>query len=140
MRQGRALPSLERDHHATIATIAVVSVFVRDEGTALAFSTNALGFELRADRPMGPGQRWLEAAPPGAATRLVLDPVTAEMGADQLGQFASIVFEPDDIDATYVELSARGVEFVAAPTDQPWGGRQAPFKDQDGNVFAIVQR
>ncbi len=46
----------------------------------------------------------------------------------------------DDIDATYRELSARGVEFIEPPTDQPCGGRQAQFKDQDGNTLVLVQR
>lgn len=123
-----------------ITNIAVAGVFVSDQDQALTFYTEKLGFELRADQPMGPGQRWLEVAPPGAATRIVLYPATEEMGADRLGQFANIVFEPDDIDATYRELSARGVEFTEAPNDQSWGGRQAQFKDQDGNVFVLVQR
>lgn len=123
-----------------ITNIAVVGVFVSDQDNALDFYTTRLGFELRADQPMGPGQRWLEVAPPGAATRIVLYPATEEWGADRLGQFANIVLEPDDIDATYAELSARGVEFTETPNDQPWGGRQAQFKDQDGNVFVLVQR
>jgi catechol 2,3-dioxygenase-like lactoylglutathione lyase family enzyme len=123
-----------------ITNIAVTGVFVSDQEKALDFYTNKLGFEKRADEPMGDGQHWLEVAPPGAATRIVLTQATAEWGADRLGQFAGIVFEPDDIDATYRELSARGVAFSGAPADQPWGGRQAQFQDQDGNTFVIVQR
>ena len=123
-----------------ITNIAVVGVFVSDQNKALDFYTNKLGFEKRADEPIGGGQRWLEVAPPGAATRIVLSLATEEWGADRLGQFAGIVFEPDDIDATYEELAARGVAFSEPPTDQPWGGRQAQFQDQDGNTFVLVQR
>jgi catechol 2,3-dioxygenase-like lactoylglutathione lyase family enzyme len=123
-----------------ITTIAVVGVFVSDQEKALDFYTNKLGFEKRADEPMGDGQRWLEVAPPGAVTRIVLSHATAEWGTDRLGQSAGIVFEPDDIDATFQDLSARGVTFTEPPTDQPWGGRQARFVDQDGNGFVLVQR
>ena len=123
-----------------ITNIAVVGVFVSDQERALDFYVTKLGFEKRADDPMGDGQRWLEVAPPGATTRIVLSHATEEWGADRLGQFAGIVFEPDDIDATYEELAARGVEFTEPPADQPWGGRQALFKDQDGNTFVLVQR
>ena len=123
-----------------ITNVAVVGVFVSDQDRALDFYVTKFGFEKRADEPMGDGQRWLEVAPPGATTRVVLSPATEEWGADRLGQFAGIVLEPDDIDATYEELSARGVEFTEPPTDQPWGGRQALFKDQDGNTFVLVQR
>lgn len=123
-----------------ITNIAVVGVFVSNQDKALAFYVDKLGFELRADEPMGDGQRWLEVAPPGAATRIVLSLATEEWGADRLGQFAGIVFEPDDVDATYRELAARGVEFTETPSPQPWGGVQAQFKDQDGNTFVIVKR
>lgn len=123
-----------------LTNIAVVGVFVSDQTKALDFYVNKLGFEKRADEPMGENERWIEVAPPGAVTRIVLSLATEEWGADRLGQFAGIVFEPDDIDATYRELSARGVEFTETPTPQPWGGLQAQFKDQDGNVFVIVKR
>jgi catechol 2,3-dioxygenase-like lactoylglutathione lyase family enzyme len=123
-----------------ITNIAVTGVFVSDEDEALDFYVNKLGFEKRTDEPMGDGMRWIEVAPLGATTRIVLSRATAEWGADRLGQFTGIVFEPDDIDRTFRELSAKGVEFTEPPTDQPWGGRQALFKDQDGNVFVIVQR
>ena len=123
-----------------ITNIAVVCVFVSNQDKALDFYVNKLGFEQRADEPVGGGQHWLEVTPPGAATRIVLSLATEEWGVDRLGQFAGIVFEPDDIAATYRELSARGVKFTEPPTPQPWGGVQAQFKDQDGNMLVIVQR
>ena len=55
-----------------ITNIAVTGVFVSDEDTALDFYVNKLGFEKRADEPMGDGMRWIEVAPPGAVTRIVL--------------------------------------------------------------------
>jgi catechol 2,3-dioxygenase-like lactoylglutathione lyase family enzyme len=123
-----------------ITNVAVVGVFVSDEDKALDFYVNKLGFEKRADEPMGDGLRWIEVAPPGATTRIVLTRGYGDWSQEKVGQFAGIVFEPDDINATYQELSARGVEFTEPPTAQPWGGVQALFKDQDGNTFVLVQR
>ena len=54
-----------------ITNIAVTGVFVSDEDKALDFYVNKLGFEKRADEPMGDGMRWIEVAPPGAVTRIV---------------------------------------------------------------------
>ncbi len=45
-------------------------------------------------------------------------------------------FACDDIDATYNELSARGVEFEGKPEKQPWG-TYAMFKDSEGNRFVL---
>jgi lactoylglutathione lyase len=42
-----------------------------------------------------------------------------------------------DVDAAYQELRAKGVEFLRAPEDRPWGLRCAHFKDPDGNVWEI---
>jgi predicted enzyme related to lactoylglutathione lyase len=122
-----------------ITHVAVVGVYVSDEDRALDFYVNKLGFEKRADEPMGDGLRWIEVAPPGAATRIVLTRGYGDWSPEKVGQFANIVFAPDDIDATYQELSARGVTFTEPPTRHPWGS-EAQFVDQDGNGFVLVQR
>ena len=105
-----------------------------DQDRALAFYTNKLGFETRADISVG-DYRWIEVAPPGAETALVLEP-----GQGTVGTFTSVVFATDDMQATYDELHSRGVHFTQEPTRQDWGGIQAQFVDQDGNTFVLVQR
>ncbi|NKB99864.1 MAG: glyoxalase [Pseudomonadales bacterium] len=57
--------------------------------------------------------------------------------ADKIGRLTGIGFIVDDIDQTYNELLAKGVEFEMPPTAQPWGGVLALFKDPDGNVFYL---
>lgn len=46
----------------------VVTLYVRDQQTMLAFFTEQLGFEKRTDVEMKPGQRWIEVVPSGAPT------------------------------------------------------------------------
>lgn len=49
---------------------------------------------------------------------------------------AGFFFYADDIEKTYRELSAKGVEFPARPEKQPW----AMFTDSEGNRFALSER
>ena len=119
--------------HATTVGIAV-----SDQQRALDFYIQKLGFETRRDEPMSETARWIEVAPRGAQTALVL--FTPPGMEDRIGTFAGIVFDCDDIQATYEELSDRGVEFVEPPAMQLWGMMMAQFKDIDGNQFVLVQR
>jgi predicted enzyme related to lactoylglutathione lyase len=121
-----------------------VSVVVSDQDRSLAFYTQKLGFELQMDAPMGQS-RWIQLAPKGAQTSLVLGKPTEDMPAEvyartkaNLGGFANFIFAVDDINATYAELSARGVEFEDKPAQQPWGW-WATIKDPDGNIIGLHQ-
>jgi predicted enzyme related to lactoylglutathione lyase len=120
---------------------------VSDQDRALDYFVNRLGFEKRADNPMGPdAPRWIEVVPPGAQTSLVLFKPTEQMpGASsyaeaqaRIGTFANFIFNVDDMQATHRELSARGVEFVDPPSQQGWGW-WATIKDPDGNVIGLHQ-
>ncbi len=119
-----------------ITRAGTVGVYVGDQSRALDFYVNKLGFEKRLDEPMGHEARWIEVAPTGAETRLVL--FTPPGMEDRIGTFANVVFECDDIHATYEELRGRGVEFSEEPNERPWG-MWAEFKDIDGNGFGLIQ-
>ncbi len=119
-----------------IVKAATVGIYVSDQDRALDFYTNTLGFEKRLDEPMSESARWIEVAPKGAETRLVL--FTPPGQEDRIGTFSNVVLECDDIRATHEELRGRGVEFTEQPSEQPWG-LWAQFKDQDGNEFGLIQ-
>ena len=55
---------------------------------------------------------------------------------ESIGTVANVVFECDDLRATYEELC--GVEFSERPNERPWG-MWAQFKDVDGNEFGLIQ-
>src|SRR5581483_5455310 len=86
---------------------------VSDQDRALAFYTEKLGFAVATDQPFNAQQRWIELRIPGAPTGLVL--FTPDGHEDRIGTFSSISFTTDDIQKTYRELSARGVEFSGPP-------------------------
>lgn len=49
--------------------------------------------------------------------------------------FTHLAFQVDDVDATYAELKAKGVNFHAEPRGE--GLRTAFFRDPDGNILEL---
>jgi predicted enzyme related to lactoylglutathione lyase len=126
--------------------VGTITVQVRDQDEALAFYTEKLGWEVRADLPMGPGQRWLEVAPAGARTRILLYKATPEQpGAEsyeaalaQIGHSTGLVLEVEDIVGTFATLKERGVTIVDEAVEQSYGW-YGNFADQDGNTYGVHQ-
>ncbi|MCX2732799.1 VOC family protein [Saccharopolyspora sp. NFXS83] len=119
-------------------------LYVVDQARLLEFFSGTLGFEVLTDAPYGEGARWVEVRPPGARTYLVLAAEDAEL-AEQIrlrrGPMSTVWFDSDDLDATFAELSAKGVSFPVEPQAAPWdpGGstRWAQFADPEGNLYGI---
>ena len=71
-------------------------------------------------------------------------PVMDEKTADEVRHlmargFAGTVFlTTDDINATYDELTARGVDFTEKPEQRPYGMDSA-FRDPSGNSIRLTQ-
>ena len=129
-----------------LTMVGTITVHVTDQDKALAFYTEKLGFEKRADMPMGPDQRWLEVAPAGAQTRILLyKPTPDAPGADsyevakaKIGTSTGMVLEVDDIVATFEDLKGKGVTIIDEAARQPWGW-WGVFADQDGNSYGVHQ-
>ena len=117
-----------------------IGIYVQDQDRALQFYTDKLGFEKLQDQPMGdpmpPDARWVVVAPKGAETPIVLFTPPGMEG--RIGGFSNIVWDTDDIQATYEDLKDKGVEFTQAPFQQAWGW-WAQFKDPDDNEFGLHQ-
>lgn len=128
----------ETDTSTRIAQVGTVMVPVADQDKAIEFYTSKLGFEKRADIPFGDGNRWVEVAPPGAATTVAL---VQPMEGEQTGIETRIGFTTEDVDADHADLRARGVEVDAEVMRM---GDPVPpmffFRDQDGNRLLVVQR
>lgn len=125
--------------------IRYATLYVSDQKRSLDFYTTVLGFEKRRDEPMGPDQRWIEVAPPGSDTTVLLyKPSEAMPGAANLaeararmGGFSGIGLHADDIEALFTTLRAHGARIIEEPAEQPWGW-QGIFADPDGNQFVVV--
>ena len=119
-----------------ITHLKFVGLPCRDQDAQLKFWTEKMGFRVTTDQPMGE-QRWIELAIHNGGTGLVL--FTPEGHEDRIGTFFNGSFACDDVEATYRQLSERGVEFRTPPTKQPWG-TYAVFRDPEGNEFVLGSR
>ena len=119
-----------------ITNINFVSIPTRDQERALKFWTEIIGCKVQTDQPLG-AQRWIELSIGSSQTRLVL--FLQEGHEDRVGTFFNGSLGCDDVEATYRQLSARGVEFTRPPKKEAWG-TSAMFKDPEGNQFVLSDR
>jgi uncharacterized glyoxalase superfamily protein PhnB len=136
----------------TMFKIANAQLWVHDQEEALAFWTEKVGMEVRADVTLAEmdGFRWLTVGPPGQEdVSIVLmaipgAPVMDEETGNQVRElvskgFAGTVFlTTDDCHASYEELKARGVEFSEAPEERPYG-IDSGFRDPSGNSIRLTE-
>src|SRR5437763_1599223 len=132
--------------------LANTQVWVHDQDEALAFYTQKLGMEVRADvtLPEMGDFRWVTVGPAGQPDFAivlmaipgppVMDTETADQVRALMGKgFAGTVFlTTDDVYADYERLRARGVEFSEPPEERPYG-IDAGFHDPSGNSFRLTQ-
>ena len=119
-----------------ITHVGTVIVPVSDQDQALEFYVGTLGLEKRIDGAFGDGARWIEVAPPGAATSIALVPGAAgEPGG------VEVSFATADARADHAALLAAGVD---ADAELILMGDEVPpmftFRDPDGNRFRVVER
>jgi len=131
--------------------IANAQFWVHDQDEALAFYTQKLGWEVRSDVTMEAWNfRWLCVGPQGQEDvglilmpvpgPPMLDPESSSRLADlvAMGAGSTLFLETGDCQATYDELSARGVTFNDPPTRQPYG-IDTSFRDPSGNNVRLTQ-
>ena len=132
--------------------IGSAQLWVHDQKIALEFWTEKVGMELREDvsLPEMGDFRWLTVGPPGqddVSIVLMAVPGAPVMDDDTHAQvleltakgFAGTVFLiTDDVQASYEELTARGVEFNEPPNQMPYG-IDSGFRDPSGNNVRLTQ-
>jgi predicted enzyme related to lactoylglutathione lyase len=134
-----------------VIKIANSQFWVHDQDEALKFYTKTLGWEVRADVTMEAWHfRWLVVGPPGQNDAgLVLMPVPGAPMLDAASSAAlselvakgaggTLFLETDDCQASYEDLSSRGVVFDNPPTTQPYG-IDTGFRDPSGNSIRLTQ-
>jgi catechol 2,3-dioxygenase-like lactoylglutathione lyase family enzyme len=129
-------------------SVDVVGLYVRDQDEALAFYVEKLGFRVHTDVKNG-NYRWLTVQHPDqpsfqlglfvpgppvhdAATAETLKAVVAK------GAMPPLVLVVDDCQASYDQMSERGVEFTQEPVNR-YGSVDAGFRDPSGNGWKMIQ-
>jgi predicted enzyme related to lactoylglutathione lyase len=124
--------------------IKLTSVYVDDQGKALRFYTEVLGFVKKTDFSQGPF-RWLTVASPeekdGPELQLALNDNPAakayQQAMFQQGQPGAMFFT-DDVKGDYERIKGRGGEFTMSPTDVT-GSTIARLNDTCGNLIQLTQ-
>lgn len=120
----------------------VTSVFVDDQEHALRFYTEVLGFEPRADVPIGNGDRRLTVASPGQDVELLLEP----SGHPAIGPFRETLtadgiplasFSVEGVHKEHRRLVEAGVTFTQPPTEMG-PVTTAVFDDTCGNLIQLI--
>jgi predicted enzyme related to lactoylglutathione lyase len=133
-----------------ISRMSHATVYVLDHNQAIEFYRDKLGFKVINDVTMDGGFRWVTVAPKDQSDFeiVLMEPKPGFMfeqeDADKLtslitnGKLGAGVFNTPNCQATYEELSSRGVEFMSPPAERPYG-IEALFKDNSGNWFSLTQ-
>ena len=119
--------------------IAAITLFVEDLDAARTFYRDVFGlavyFEDDVSAVFKFGTTLINLLTVSAAAELINPAPVATRASGHRFQFT---LDVEDVDATYAELSARGVTFLTAPIDRPWGIRTASFQDPGGHIWEIA--
>jgi lactoylglutathione lyase len=121
----------------TVSDIGVAMFTVAEQDAALAFYTQKLGWEVRADVRFGESgeMRWLEVAPPGSRARLALNPpMRDEPGGSAIG------VETADVLGEHARLKAiGGIDVDPELMRSPGAPSMFSVRDPDGNHIWVVE-
>ncbi|MFM9370901.1 VOC family protein [Streptomyces sp. Da 82-17] len=125
-------------------------IAVDDHDKALAFYRDVLGLEVRNDVGFE-GMRWVTVGSPDQPdVNIVLEPPLADPNASPedrkamaellaKGLLRGVIFQTDDVDATFERIRAAGGDVLQEPVDQPYGVRDCAFRDPAGNMLRFNQ-
>lgn len=119
-----------------IKGIKTAVLTVADQDTMRDFFVDKLGFAAHTDAEMWPGARWVEVAPPGGGTTLVLS-AAKDFDREPDPQYP-MTFGCADLAATAAELRAAGVE-VTDVVQEGWG-TYVRVTDPEGRQLLVTDR
>lgn len=116
---------------------------MHDYDEAIAYFVGKLGFALLEDTPLSPTKRWVVVAPAGAREAALLlaranGPEQSAAVGRQGGGRVFLFLHTDDFARDYATWRARGVQFVEAPRDEPYG-TVVVFEDLYGNRWDLIE-
>ena len=120
--------------------LGYVVLFAENLEKTLAFYVNKVGLPVRFQ-----AEGYAELAVEGSKFALLARSRVSELAGDaQAGRptagthEGSVTLLVEDVDRLHRELAGRGVTFLAAPKDRPWGQRTAYFQDPDGHLIEVA--
>jgi catechol 2,3-dioxygenase-like lactoylglutathione lyase family enzyme len=130
-----------------LTSLTISSLYVLDQDQALDFYVGTLGMEVGTDADLG-FMRWLTVRVPGESREVLLerpgppamDGTTAEQVRDLVtkGACGTLFFNTDDVQRTWDDLKAKGVDLPEEPTKRDYG-TDFGFRDPFGNHVRVAQ-
>ncbi len=122
-----------------ISKVGQIMLYVNNQDKALEFWTEKVGFSVISEENNGQGMRWIEVAPKGADTSIILQnkELIAKMEPELNLGTPSLMFFTENLDQLYSDLSNKNVtvgEIVNMPT-----GKVFNFADHEENYFAVME-
>lgn len=123
-----------------IQKLGQVMLYVNDQDQSKRYWTEKLGFRVIAEEDNGQGMRWIEIAPPGADTTIVLQnkEFVAKMSPGLNLGTPSLMFYTDNAERLRDDLKSKGIkvgEIMELPT-----GKVFNFADDEEIYFAVTER
>ena len=126
-----------------VIKLKLSSIFVEDQNKALKFYTEILGFEKKADVPVGE-HAWLTVGHKKSEFELLLEPnvhpaAKSFQKAIYKDGIPSNMFYVDDLNEEFERLTILGVKFKSEPTKMG-NVKIAVFDDTCGNLICLCQQ
>ncbi|MDN4608442.1 VOC family protein [Sporosarcina highlanderae] len=123
-----------------IHTLGQVMLYVTNQDQSRSFFTEKLGFQVIGEEDNGQGFRWIEVAPEGGGTSIVIHnkEFIAKMSPELNLGTPSLMFFTDNVDELYNDLKNKDVktgEMMELPT-----GKVFNFADDEDNYFAVIEK
>jgi len=127
--------------------VKVIGIPVMDQGKALAFYTEKLGFVKKVDVPISADSRWLTVVSREEqdGPEILLEPAPVHFEPAKTYQKALFEagipytqFSVDNVQEEYERLAGLGIEFSVTPTEMGTV-KIAVFNDTCGNNIQIVE-
>jgi catechol 2,3-dioxygenase-like lactoylglutathione lyase family enzyme len=114
-----------------------VRLYVGDFGAGFAFYRETLGLPLKGGGAAGPFALFALGG-----VQLALERMPPEHPAygELVGRFSGLSIMVKDLAEAHRHLVDLGVEFMAPPQRQSWGGGIAHLRDPAGNIVSLVGR
>ena len=120
--------------------LGYVVLFVEDFDRSVAFYAERVGLPVRL-RAEGYAEFAVEGAKFALLGRSRVAELTGDAHAARPAPGAhegAVTVLVEDVDRVHRELSGRGVPFLGAPQDRPWGQRSVFFHDPEGHLIEIA--
>ncbi|MCB1517097.1 MAG: VOC family protein [Hyphomicrobiaceae bacterium] len=123
----------------SVSHIKFTNLPVADQQRAMGFYADMLGFSVVQNSPYGDdGWNWVELAPDGAQTTIVL---TKREGDAEMDRPALVLID-NEVAATAERLQQAGVEIVQPVQSAPWDPDVVWcwLRDSEGNLVMLENR